>query len=479
MVERISSQQVSSNNAAQTTQTRKVQQSGKKPIFEPSDNKKCATSQTLADGSTSVTHADGTVEVTKPDGTKIITNKKDNYTKTINPDKSSVEQKDNKTTYRNKDNKITKIVEEKNGKEVRTDFEYSDKKVIARVYDGTDDNANLTSVTVSEQKDGHKISSKYNSEEDMKNNKLSERIIDIDNPTTMKTEKYSYDANGNIKIVTTDTSGKSTTKYTNSEGKEISETDFKEEAPDKPDTEDGKTTHTVVKGETIHKMVTDALKTQGIDAPTDEQIKAAKKAFLAENNDLVQTYTGSKKEWQNNKFFMPDAVVKFPDFKKVFSNEETKVDKTDKSDKTTTTNDKKAAEEQRAEIQQQLGDKYVVELDKDGKIVVKDTKGNVLPEMTKLANDNTTDEEDIDKMMSMDKNKNNQLELAEYSKFIYNMLDEAKLELKGEDAVKAQKLIHESFKTLDTNKNGGVDRKELQAKAKEVIQKLTDDINKI
>ena len=77
------------------------------------------------------------------------------------------------------------------------------------------------------------------------------------------------------------------------------------------------------------------------------------------------------------------------------------------------------------------------------------------------------------------KNKNNQLELAEYSKFIYNMLDEAKLELKGEDAVKAQKLIHESFKTLDTNKNGGVDRKELQAKAKEVIQKLTDDISKI
>ena len=278
--------------------------------------------------------------------------------------------------------------------------------------------------------------------------------------------------------MTTDTSGKSTTKYTDSEGKEIPETDFKEEAPDKPDTEDGKTTHTVVKGETIHKMVTDALKTQGIDAPTDEQIKAAKKAFLAENNDLVQTYTGSKKEWQNNKFFMPDAVVKFPDFKKVFSNEETKVDKTDKSDKTTT-NDKKAAEERRAEIQQQLGAKYVVELDKDGKIVVKDTKGNVLPEMTKLANDNTTDEENIDKMMSMDKNKNNQLELAEYSKFIYNMLDEAKLELKGEDAVKAQKLIHESFKTLDTNKNGGVDRKELQAKAKEVIQKLTDDISKI
>ena len=79
----------------------------------------------------------------------------------------------------------------------------------------------------------------------------------------------------------------------NDEGKEIPETDFKEEAPDKPDTEDGKTTHTVVKGETIHKMVTDALKTQGIDAPTDEQIKAAKKAFLAENNDLVQTYTGS------------------------------------------------------------------------------------------------------------------------------------------------------------------------------------------
>lgn len=482
MVESISSQQkVSGNNTTQTTKTKKVQQSTKQPIFDGSST---VTAQNKKYSSVSVTREDGTVETTKEDGTKVITNEKNHYTKTINPDGSSVEQKDKKITYRDSDNKITKIITEENGKEVRVEFEYTDNKTIARKYDGTNEDAKVTKITVSEQKDGHKISSIYGSEEDMKNNKLSERIIDIDNPTTMKTEKYSYDENGNIKIVTTDTSGKTTTKYTDSKGNEIKETDFKEKPTEEPTTEDGKT-HTVAKGETIHQMVTDALKAQGIDSPTEEQIKAAKRAFLEENSDQVQTYKGSKKAWKGNKFFLPNAVVKFPDFKKVITGEKTKTEttekteKTDKTDKTDKIDNKKITEEQRAAIQKQLGDNYVVEIDKDGKIVVKDKKGNILPEMTKMANDNSTDDEDIDKMMSMDKNKNKQLELAEYSKFISNMLETSGLELKGEDAVKAQKLIHESFKNLDTNKNGGVDRNELQAKAKEVIQKLTDDISKI
>ena len=59
-------------------------------------------------------------------------------------------------------------------------------------------------------------------------------------------------------------------------------------------------THKVVKGETIHKIVTDTLKEQGIDEPTDEQIKKAKRALLEENAEAVQTYYGKKKEWHRS-----------------------------------------------------------------------------------------------------------------------------------------------------------------------------------
>ena len=81
-------------------------------------------------------------------------------------------------------------------------------------------------------------------------------------------------------------------------------------------------THKVVKGETIHKIVTDALKEQGIEEPTDEQIKKAKRALLEENADAVQTYTGKKKEWHGNKFFFPDEELTIPDYKKLLEETE-------------------------------------------------------------------------------------------------------------------------------------------------------------
>ncbi len=81
-------------------------------------------------------------------------------------------------------------------------------------------------------------------------------------------------------------------------------------------------THKVVKGETIHKIVTDALKEQGIDEPTDEQIKKAKRALLEENADAVQTYHGKKKEWHGNKFFFPDEELTIPDYKKLLEETE-------------------------------------------------------------------------------------------------------------------------------------------------------------
>ena len=92
----------------------------------------------------------------------------------------------------------------------------------------------------------------------------------------------------------------------------------------KDDGKDNGGTHKVVKGETIHKIVTDALKEQGIEEPTDEQIKKAKRALLKENADAVQTYTGKKKEWHGNKFFFPDEELTIPDYKKLL--EETEED---------------------------------------------------------------------------------------------------------------------------------------------------------
>lgn len=474
MIESIrAKQQVSNNAASQISKSEETQTKTKQPIFKHKDNTQTVAIEKLSDGSTKVTKQDGTQEITKPDGTKIITNEKNKYKKTINKDGSSVEEADKKIIHRDKNNKITQIETEEDGKEIHIKFEYAGKKTITRRYEVTDKTETLTRIAIAEQKDGHKYSSIYKSEEDMKNNKLSERIIDIGNPTTMKTEKYSYDENGNIKIVTTDSSGNSTTKYTNSKGKEIPETDFKEPPTEETTSENEKNTHTVAKGETIQQMVTDALKAQGIDTPTEDQLKAAKKAFLEENKDLVHTYNGSKKEWHGNKFFLIDSVVTFPDFTKIIQEAKTS------TEKPTPAEDKKFTEKERANIQKELGDKYVVELDQNKKIVVKDKQGNVLPEITKMANDNSSDEDDINKMMSMDKNNNKKLELAEYSKFIHNMLDKAELKLEGEDAVKAEKLIHESFKALDTDNNNGIDRVELRAKARGVIQKLTEDISKI
>jgi len=72
--------------------------------------------------------------------------------------------------------------------------------------------------------------------------------------------------------------------------------------------------HKVVKGESIDKMVRDALKEQGVEKPTEEQLKAAKRLFVEMNKDIVKIYHGIKKEWHGNKFFYPDDEVKIPDF---------------------------------------------------------------------------------------------------------------------------------------------------------------------
>lgn len=67
--------------------------------------------------------------------------------------------------------------------------------------------------------------------------------------------------------------------------------------------------HTVQKGESVTKIVTDAMKAQGFENPTHEQIKNARAEFLEANKDTVKTYNGPKAEWKGNKYFHPNDKV--------------------------------------------------------------------------------------------------------------------------------------------------------------------------
>ena len=91
-------------------------------------------------------------------------------------------------------------------------YEYKDNKKIAREYNGLGKDAELSSVTVSENKDGHCIDTKYATEDDMKNNRPSEQITDAQNDTLKKVTTFTYDENGNVKAETTDSAGQKTVK---------------------------------------------------------------------------------------------------------------------------------------------------------------------------------------------------------------------------------------------------------------------------
>lgn len=264
------------------------------------------TTTRLNDGSQEIQHKDGSRQEIKSDGT-VISYDKDGK-------KTSVIIDGNTTTFPDANNSITKNAEGKviqttsfnDGVIVRTDFEYQDGKTIERAYSDVGDNAPLTGITVKEKKDGHNVDTKFATEEDMANNKPSEIVTDAHNPTQKTVTKFTYNEDGTYSTETTNSAGDKTVKNFNADGTEIVE-------PQKPEVP---TTHTVVKGESITKIVTDALAQQGIENPTPEQLKEAKKEFLEANKDLVKTYKGVKKEWHGNKFFYPDDVVKIPNFVK-------------------------------------------------------------------------------------------------------------------------------------------------------------------
>lgn len=426
------------------------------------------------DGSTTFTMEDGTSETQYKDGSKYIVSKdgsgtlydsKGNKVKTTNPDNSTIEftPDGNKSISRNADEQITSTLELRNGNEVRTNFEYADGKTIAREYNGSEKDAPLSSITVSGKNDGHNVDTKYDSEENFKNGRPSEEITDPQNPTLKKTTKFTYDSNGNIKAETTDSAGNVTTKYTNAKGEEIN-----------PKQYDAAQTYTVQKGDSITKIVTQALEEQGFSAEDIKKnpdiLKNAKAEFLEANKDLVKTYNGSNEKLKGNKFFYPNDKVTVPSFT---------IDggTLDTVEVTAKKIDPELAA-RRKDIQQKLGDNFVVDYQEDGTIAVRDKQGNILPEATKKANEvETSDNEDIDTMLKSDSNGNKKLEKDEYSAFIKNMLAQSGIEITDANKAKLEELIENSFNSMDTiEQDKSLTREELTKNAPTIIQKFTQDL---
>ena len=442
---------------------------------------------TLDNGITEIQYPDGSSQQIKPDGTIISYDKDGKKTSVIIDGNTTTFPDDNNSITTNIDGDIIQKTSVENGEIIRTDIEYQEGKTIERQYSDVGDNAQLTGITVHEQKDGHNIDTKFASEEDMANNRPSELITDAHNPTQKTVTKYTYNEDGSYTTETTNSAGDKTIKNFNADGTEIVEP-AKPEAP---------TTHKVIKGESITKIVTDALAKQGIENPTPEQLKEAKKEFLEANKDIVKTYKGVKKEWHGNKFFYPDDVVKIPDFAK--SNApETKDEKTYDGGTLpeVVVTAKRPSEEtiaRKRELQEQLGDQYDVGYDNEGNIEVRDLDGNVLPEATRKANEGveqpetvetkpeeSLSEEENEAIAAFDSDKSGTLNKAEYTATMMKEIESLGIKINDSNRAQIQGLIDEAFAKIDEeNKDGELTKAELAQKGTESVTLIADRLDKI
>ena len=442
---------------------------------------------TLDNGITEIQYPDGSSQQIKPDGTIISYDKDGKKTSVIIDGNTTTFPDDNNSITTNIDGDIIQKTSVENGEIIRTDIEYQEGKTIERQYSDVGDNAQLTGITVHEQKDGHNIDTKFASEEDMANNRPSELITDAHNPTQKTVTKYTYNEDGSYTTETTNSAGDKTIKNFNADGTEIVEP-AKPEAP---------TTHKVIKGESITKIVTDALAKQGIENPTPEQLKEAKKEFLEANKDIVKTYKGVKKEWHGNKFFYPDDVVKIPDFAK--SNApETKDEKTYDGGTLpeVVVTAKRPSEEtiaRKRELQEQLGDQYDVGYDNEGNIEVRDLDGNVLPEATRKANEGveqpetvetkpeeSLSEEENEAIAAFDSDKSGTLNKAEYTATMMKEIESLGIKINDSNRAQIQALIDEAFAVVDAqNKDNELTPAELKQNMNTAIEQLASKIDQL
>lgn len=412
-----------------------------------------------SDGTQTIQHKDGSRDDIDKDGTIISYDAKgkktavikDGLTTTFTPD-------GNKSITKNADGQTVSSMELRDNKEILTKYEYSNGNTIAREYaDGAQiPSSIIVSGRSSENGPTTTIETKYNSEDDMKNNRPSSKT-ENKGLATETTTTFEYDSKGNKKVsIYSGGSKNPVTHYENSEGKTISAGEY-----------DATQTYTVQKGDSITQIVTNALKEQGFANPTSDQINDAKEQFMEMNKDNVRTFGGKA---SGKKGFFPNDTVSIPNFKSSISDVYlNNVDVTAAK----ITPEMKA---KRQAIQQQLGDNVDVTYAKDGSLEVRNKNGVLMERATAMANKPS----DIDIMMKSDKNNSKTLDTTEYKSMILAQLKAIGIEINDKNKAQIEQLIDKSFNDIDTIKQDReLTREELQKNAPQIISKLTDEINKI
>lgn len=412
-----------------------------------------------SDGKQTIQHKDGSRDVIDKDGTIISYDAKgkktavikDGLTTTFTPD-------GNKSITKNADGQTVSSMELRDNKEILTKYEYSNGNTIAREYaDGAQiPSSIIVSGRSSENGPTTTIETKYNSEDDMKNNRPSSKT-ENKGLATETTTTFEYDSKGNKKVsIYSGGSKNPVTHYENSEGKTISAGEY-----------DATQTYTVQKGDSITQIVTNALKEQGFANPTSDQINDAKEQFMEMNKDNVRTFGGKA---SGKKGFFPNDTVSIPNFKSSIS--DVYLDNVDVT-AAKITPEMKA---KRQAIQQQLGDNVDVTYAKDGSLEVRNKNGVLMEEATAMANKPS----DIDIMMKSDKNSSKTLDTTEYKSMILAQLKDIGIEINDKNKAQIEQLIDKSFTDIDTIKQDReLTREELQKNAPQIISNLADEINKI
>lgn len=412
-----------------------------------------------SDGTQTIQHKDGSRDDIDKDGTIISYDAKgkktavikDGLTTTFTPD-------GNKSITKNADGQTVSSMELRDNKEILTKYEYSNGNTIAREYaDGAQiPSSIIVSGRSSENGPTTTIETKYNSEDDMKNNRPSSKT-ENKGLATETTTTFEYDSKGNKKVSIYSGGSKSpVTHYENSEGKTISAGEY-----------DATQTYTVQKGDSITQIVTNALKEQGFTNPTSDQINDAKEQFMEMNKDNVRTFGGKA---SGKKGFFPNDTVSIPNFKSSISDVYlNNVDVTAAK----ITPEMKA---KRQAIQQQLGDNVDVTYAKDGSLEVRNKNGVLMERATAMANKPS----DIDIMMKSDKNNSKTLDTTEYKSMILAQLKAIGIEINDKNKAQIEQLIDKSFNDIDTIKQDReLTKEELQKNAPQIISNLADEINKI
>lgn len=412
-----------------------------------------------SDGTQTIQHKDGSRDDIDKDGTIISYDAKgkktavikDGLTTTFTPD-------GNKSITKNADGQTVSSMELRDNKEILTKYEYSNGNTIAREYaDGAQiPSSIIVSGRSSENGPTTTIETKYNSEDDMKNNRPSSKT-ENKGLATETTTTFEYDSKGNKKVsIYSGGSKNPVTHYENSEGKTISVGEY-----------DATQTYTVQKGDSITQIVTNALKEQGFTNPTSDQINDAKEQFMEMNKDNVRTFGGKA---SGKKGFFPNDTVSIPNFKSSISDVYlNNVDVTAAK----ITPEMKA---KRQAIQQQLGDNVDVTYAKDGSLEVRNKNGVLMERATAMANKPS----DIDIMMKSDKNNSKTLDTTEYKSMILAQLKAIGIEINDKNKAQIEQLIDKSFNDIDTIKQDReLTKEELQKNAPQIISNLADEINKI